>query len=61
MLEPGPGRPRYTFKYRNRTAVLLPDRRLLVHPGAHKALNIERGRAPGRVKAPGRGGIAERA
>jgi hypothetical protein len=59
MLEPGPGRPRYTFKYRNRTAVLLPDRRLLIHPGAHKALNIERGRAPGR-KAPGRGGIAER-
>jgi hypothetical protein len=59
MLEPGPGRPRYTFKYRNRTAVLLPDRRLIVHPGAHKAFNIERRRAPGRG-APGRDGVADR-
>jgi hypothetical protein len=39
-----PGRPVVTFKYRNRTAMLIPDARMLVHPGAWKALNIQAGR-----------------
>jgi hypothetical protein len=37
----GPGRPVVTFKYRNRTAMLIPDARMLVHPGAWNALNIQ--------------------
>jgi hypothetical protein len=37
----GPGRPVVTFKYRNRTAMLIPDERMLVHPGAWNALNIQ--------------------
>jgi hypothetical protein len=40
----GPGRPVVTFKYRNRTAMLVPDARMLVHPGAWNALNIQPGR-----------------
>jgi hypothetical protein len=35
------GRPVVTFKYRNRTAMLMPDARMLVHPGAWNALNIQ--------------------
>jgi hypothetical protein len=43
----GSGRPIVTFKYRNRTAMLIPGNRMLVHPGAWKALNIQsRRRAP---------------
>jgi hypothetical protein len=42
MVDPsGPGRPVITFKYRNRTAMLIPDVRMLVHPGAWNALNIQ--------------------
>jgi hypothetical protein len=42
MVDPsGPGRPVVTFKYRNRTAMLIPDARMLVHPGAWNALNIQ--------------------
>jgi hypothetical protein len=37
----GTGRPVVTFKYRNRNALLIPDARLLVHPGAWNALNIQ--------------------
>lgn len=37
----GSGRPVVTFKYRNRTAMLIPGKRMLVHPGAWKALNIQ--------------------
>jgi len=48
MVERGRGRPLYTFKYRNRNAMLVPGRRLVVHPGAHKALNIERRGVPSR-------------
>jgi hypothetical protein len=40
----GPGRPVVTFKYRNRTAMLVPDARMLVHPGAWNALNIQSAR-----------------
>jgi hypothetical protein len=45
----GTGRPVVTFKYRNRNALLIPDARLLVHPGAWNALNIQ----PTRPAAPG--------
>jgi hypothetical protein len=39
-----PGRrPLYTFKYRNPTATILPGQVMRIHPGALKALNIERG------------------
>lgn len=65
MVDPsGPGRPVVTFKYRNRTATLIPDARMLVHPGAWNALNIQAVRpvasiAKGRRRAtggrPGRG------
>jgi hypothetical protein len=48
MVERGRGRPLYTFKYRNRNAMFVPGRRLVVHPGAHKALNIERRRVSAR-------------
>jgi hypothetical protein len=42
MVDPsGPGRPVITFKYRNRTAMLIPDARMLVHPGAWNALNMQ--------------------
>jgi hypothetical protein len=55
MLERREGRPLYTFKYRNRTAMLVPDRSLVIHPGAHKALNIERsGRAPRAARGKGK-------
>jgi hypothetical protein len=38
-----PGRrPLYTFKYRNPTATILPGQVMRIHPGALKALNIER-------------------
>jgi hypothetical protein len=59
MVDPsGPGRPVVTFKYRNRTAMLLPDARMLVHPGAWNALNIQAVRPAGSVaksrrRAPG--------
>jgi len=43
MRDQGGGGPRYTFKYRNRAARLLPDREIVVHLGAHKALNLETG------------------
>jgi hypothetical protein len=39
-----PGRrPLYTFKYRNPTATIVPGQVMRIHPGALKALNIERG------------------
>jgi hypothetical protein len=41
------GRPVVTFKYRNRTAMLIPGARMLVHPGAWSALNMPAaGRSP---------------
>lgn len=47
--------PLYTFKYRNRTASMVPGSVIWVHPGAWKGLNIEpkkpRGRA-GRNRRP---------
>jgi len=47
----GPGRPIVTFKYRNRNAMLIPGMRILVHPGAWKALNIQaRRRVPAASK-----------
>jgi hypothetical protein len=47
----GSGRPVVTFKYRNRTAMLIPGNRMLVHPGAWKALNIQpRRSAPARAR-----------
>jgi hypothetical protein len=42
MIDRVAGRPLFTFKYRNPTAVPIPGRRMIIHPGAHKALNIER-------------------
>jgi hypothetical protein len=42
----GSGRPIVTFKYRNRTAILIPGKRMLVHPGAWKALNLHSRRRP---------------
>jgi hypothetical protein len=54
MLEPREGRPFYTFKYRNRNAMLIPGRRLVVHLGAHKALNIERTPRPRAPRGRGR-------
>jgi len=50
----GPGRPVVTFKYRNRTAMLVPGARMLVHPGAWNALNIQPGRpvAGARARRP---------
>jgi hypothetical protein len=47
MIDRRAGRPIFTFKYRNPTAIAIPGRRMVIHPGAHKALNIER---PGRRK-----------
>jgi hypothetical protein len=35
-------RPLFTFKYRNPTATILPGQTMRIHPGALKALNIER-------------------
>ena len=49
-----PGRPVVTFKYRNRNAMLIPDARMLVHPGAWNALNISAAAvAKGRRRATG--------
>jgi hypothetical protein len=45
----GPGRPVVTFKYRNRNAMLIPDARMLVHPAAWNALNIQAPRPPAPV------------
>jgi hypothetical protein len=48
-LEETPGKaPLYTFKYRNRTASLVPGSVIWVHPGAWKGLNIETKKPPGR-------------
>jgi hypothetical protein len=45
-----PGRrPLYTFKYRNPNATILPGQVMRIHPGALKALNIER--RTGRARA----------
>jgi len=52
-------RPLYTFKYRNPAATIVPGRRLRIHPGALKGLNIEVGPSGkpstgGKRGAPGR-------
>jgi hypothetical protein len=50
-----PGRrPFYTFKYRNPTATIVPGQVMRIHPGALKALNIERpaGRVAARDRKP---------
>jgi hypothetical protein len=44
-------RPHYTFKYRNPNVTIVPGQAMRIHPGALKALNIER-RSSGRRRDP---------